>query len=65
MIAQTGQGGIQFLPGSSTSKEPFDIPVERFLSMLKFEDRGILDDLGLEINTETLKFGDQRFESFF
>jgi hypothetical protein len=34
--------------GSSVSKEPFDIPVERFLASLRFEHRSKLDQLGIE-----------------
>jgi hypothetical protein len=41
--------------GSSDQKEPFDMPVERFLSMLRFENKGKLDDLGLEIDSDMLK----------
>jgi len=33
---------------------PLDIPVERFLSILRFENRGKLGDLGLEIDINTL-----------
>jgi len=46
------------LPGSPASKEPLSIPVKRFLSMLRFENRGTLDDLGVEIDTNTHKSGD-------
>ncbi len=31
--------------------EPLDIPVEWFLSMLRFEQRGKLDQLGIEIGS--------------
>ena len=31
------------------------MPVERFLSMLRFENKGKLDDLELEIDTDFLK----------
>jgi len=41
-----------------TTKEPLDMPVERFLSMCRFETKGKLDDLGLELDTNTLKSGD-------
>ena len=34
---------------------PLDVPVEQFLSMLRFENHGELDDLGLEIDSNTLK----------
>jgi len=37
--------------------EPLDIPVEQFLSMLRFESKGKLGDLGLEIDTTTPKSG--------
>ena len=36
---------------------PLDIPVEQFLSMLRFESKGKLEDLGLEIDTTTPKSG--------
>jgi len=49
---------VRVLPGSPASKGPLSIPVERFLSMLRFENKGKLDDLGLEIDTNTLKSGD-------
>ena len=41
--------------GSSVSKELLDIPVEQFLSMLRFESKGKLDDLGPEIDTILLE----------
>jgi hypothetical protein len=44
--------------GSFFSKEPFDMPVERFLASLRFENRGKLGDLGLDIDTNPLKPGD-------
>ena len=31
------------------------MPIERFLASLRFENKGNLDDLGLEVDTETLK----------
>jgi hypothetical protein len=34
------------------------MPVERFLSMLRFENKEKLDNLGLEIETNQLKSGD-------
>jgi hypothetical protein len=49
---------VRVLPGSSVPKEPFDMPVERFLASLRFENRGKLDDLGLDIDTNTFKSGD-------
>ena len=33
------------------TKEPLDIPVEHFLSMLRFESKGKLEDLGFEIKS--------------
>jgi len=36
-------------------KEPFDMPVERILASLRFENRSKLDDLGLEIDINTRK----------
>jgi hypothetical protein len=35
--------------GSFVSNEPVSIPVEKFLASLRFENRGKLDDLGLDI----------------
>lgn len=49
---------VRVLPGSSVSKEPFDMPVERFLSMLRFENKGKLDELGYEIDIISLETGD-------
>ena len=46
---------VRFLSGSSASKEPFDMPIERFLASLRFENRDKLDDLGIEIDSDTLK----------
>ena len=40
------------------SEEPFDMPVERFLAMCRFENRNKLDDLGLEIDQNALKLSD-------
>ena len=37
--------------------QPLDGDVEQFLSMLKFESKGKLEDLGLEIYTTTPKSG--------
>jgi hypothetical protein len=47
--------GVRILHGSSVTKEPFDMSVERFLSMLRFENKAILDGLGLEIEINTPK----------
>jgi hypothetical protein len=41
------------------------MPFERFLSMLRFENKGKLDDLGFDIVSETMKMGRQWFESGF
>jgi hypothetical protein len=47
-----GEGGSeQVRQGSSAQKEPLSIPVERFFSMLRFENRRKLDDLGIEIGS--------------
>ena len=43
--------GAQVFENRSTDK------VERFLSLLLFENRGKLDNLGLEIDTNILEFG--------
>ena len=40
------------------TKEPFDMPVERFLSICRFEKRVIFDDLGLDIDTNVFESGD-------
>jgi len=37
--------------------EPLDNPIEQFLSMLCFENRGKIDDLGVEIDQNSLKSG--------
>jgi len=46
------------LPGSQFQNEPFDMPVERFLASLRFENKAKLDDLGLGIDINTLKLSD-------
>jgi hypothetical protein len=40
------------------TEEPNDLPVEWFLAMCRFENKGKLDNLGLEIDTNILKFSD-------
>ena len=55
----------RILHGSYFSKEPFETPVERLLESFRFKNKGKLDDLGLEFEPNTLKFGDKRFESGF
>jgi hypothetical protein len=40
------------------SKVPQDMHIEEFLSMLRFKNKAKLDDLGLEIDTNTTKFYD-------
>jgi len=45
-------------PGSPASKEALNIPVERFLTSLRFENKGKLDDLGLEMHIIALDSGD-------
>ena len=42
--------------GASAHQEPLSIPVERFLSMVRFENKAKLGDLGLEIDPNTQKF---------
>jgi hypothetical protein len=49
---------VRVLSGSSALKELLNIPIEQLLSMCRFENKGKLDDLGLEIDTTTLKSGD-------
>ena len=34
------------------------MPVDEFLASIRFENKGKLDDLGVEINTNTPEFGD-------
>jgi hypothetical protein len=51
-----GEGGseqVRFRP--QVPKEPFDMPVERFLASLRFENKALLDNLELEIDPNTLK----------
>jgi hypothetical protein len=36
------------------AKKPFDMPVEQLLSMLRFENRSKLDDLGVEFDKNAL-----------
>jgi len=36
-----------------SSKKPFDMPVERLLAMSRSENKGKLDDLGLEMDKNT------------
>jgi len=54
-----GERGV-FPPFSTLlrTKEPRDMPVERFMSALRLENRGKLNYLGLEIGTNVLKFDD-------
>ena len=40
--------------GSSALNEPLDIPVEQFLSMLRFESKGKLEGLGVKFDLDTL-----------
>ena len=52
-----GEGGseqVRFRP--LVENELFDMPVERFLAMCRFENRGKLGDLGIKIDKNTLKF---------
>ena len=44
--------------GSLVLNQPLDISIEQFLSMLRFENKGKLDDLGIEIDTNTQKLSD-------
>jgi hypothetical protein len=36
--------------GPLIKNEPLTVPVERFVSMLRFDSKGKLDDLGLELS---------------
>jgi len=49
---------MRVLLRSSVPQEPFDMPVERFLSMLRFENMGKLQELGVEIDKNELESGD-------
>ena len=42
------------------TNEPRDILVDQFLSMLRFESKGKMDDLGLEIDSNTTISTSQR-----
>jgi len=49
LLQKHGEGGsehVQYRP-----LKALDIPVERFLVSLRFEQRGKLDQLGIEINS--------------
>ena len=48
-------GRVQYR--SLLENELLDRPVERLLSMLRFETKGKLEDLGLEIDPNTQKSG--------
>ena len=54
---------VRVLFRPSDLKEPFDMPVERFFSMLRFENKAKLDDFGLEFDPNTLKSDGCVFES--
>ena len=41
--------------GPQEKNEPLTIPVERFVSMVRFDSKGKLDDLGLEFSPLALK----------
>jgi hypothetical protein len=68
LLARKRQGGrwfdlllinwlqVRVLSGSQVSIRPQLDDVEQFLASLRFENRGKLDDLGLEIGSNTLKF---------
>jgi hypothetical protein len=46
---------VRVLHGSQAPNEPLSIPVERLLASLRFENRGKLDGLGLDIELDPLK----------
>ena len=48
-------GSEQIPLGPLAKNEPLTIPVERFVSMLRFEHKGKLDGLGLELSLWALK----------
>ncbi len=53
---EEGGDSEQVRYGSSVPNELLNMPVERFLSMVAFKNWGKLDDLGVKIDTNTLKF---------
>ncbi len=42
---------FESLTAHSFEKEPLDMPVERFLASLRFEQRSKLDQLGIEMDS--------------
>jgi hypothetical protein len=54
-VFREGSGSELIRYGSHFPKEPFDMPVERFLASLRFENKAKLDDLGLEIDINAPK----------
>jgi len=49
--------------GAQTEENRSTKDVERFLALLRFENRFTLDDLGVKIDIDTIKPGDYRLES--
>jgi len=49
--------------GPQLENKPLTIPAERFVSMLRFDSKGKLDDLGLELSSLGLKSSRLWFES--
>ena len=45
-----GCGSEQIPLGPLAKNEPLTIPVERFVCMLRFDSKGKLDELGLELS---------------
>ena len=45
---------VRVLPGSFVLNQPLDTPVEQFISALRFENWGKLDELGIENKMKTL-----------
>ncbi len=44
------RSGVRIPLGPLAKHEPLTIPVERFVSMLRFDSKGKLDELGLELS---------------
>ena len=57
IIRRNGEGGGSELIRlwSQVLNQHLSIPIARFLSMVRFENKGKSDDLGIEINTNKTK----------
>jgi hypothetical protein len=53
-----GEGGSSFVQHHPPVQlEPLDMPVERFLASVRFENKSKLDQLGIEIGSLDTKMG--------